>query len=825
MIIYQAQKSQFLHDLHHKDIEEVLLEAYRARTGHKVGEAEIKAWASSLTYMGKVMMDDGIPADCGVAIEYTIPQTSKRVDFLITGRNAEQKPCLIIVELKQWTAAHKTPLDAVVTTAFKGGPQQVSHPSYQAWSYAALLENFNEAVEDKAIRLSPCAYLHNYADPASELLDPFYAEHIARAPLFLKGDTERKKLQAFIKAHVRHGDKGQTLYDIEGGRIRPSRGLIDVLTGLLQGNPEFVLVDDQKLVYETALAQARKAQDKGKRVLIVEGGPGTGKSVVAVNLLVALTQGSLVAKYVTKNAAPRAVYAQKLNQSFKKTVINNLFVGSGGFTESPPNEFDALVVDEAHRLNEKSGLYQNLGEHQVKEIINAARFSVFFVDESQKVTMDDIGDKDTIRKWAAHHGATVEEMTLASQFRCNGSDGYLAWLDHTLQIRETANPTLNVAEFDFRVVDSPTELRRLILEKNRERNRARLVAGYCWKWPSKKDPAAWDIVIPEHGFQARWNLTKDGGLWMVAEESVHEVGCIHTCQGLEADTIGVIVGDDLMVRNGEVVTRPEKRASSDRSIQGWKQLAKVDPDLAREKTDAIIKNTYRTLMTRGMRGCYVYFTDRETADFFRARLTGTRVETPPATTTATTTASVAAPATGAPAAPPLEASRSLRDEPTLTLLTREQARTTERAVPVVSLKVAAGAFSVAQSLEDEADHWVQLPEGFAAAPGLFVAQVIGESMNRRIPNGAWCLFRAATAGSRQGKIVLVQHRDVTDPETGGSYTVKRYQSEKQGDGEGWRHERITLMPMSSDPRFLPLVLVPRDEGAVRVVAEWVAVVG
>lgn len=149
----------------------------------------------------------------------------------------------------------------------------------------------------------------------------------------------------------------------------------------------------------------------------------------------------------------------------------------------------------------------------------------------------------------------------------------------------------------------------------------------------------------------------------------------------------------------------------------------------------------------------------------------------------------------------------------------------ERAVAVDSLKVAAGAFSAAQSLEDEADHWVQLPEGFAAAPGLFVAQVIGESMNRRIPNGAWCLFRAAPAGSRQGKIVLVQHRDVTDPETGGSYTVKRYQSEKQGDGEGWRHERITLMPMSSDPRFLPLVLVTRDEGAVRVVAEWVAVVG
>jgi len=596
-----------------------------------------------------------------------------------------------------------------------------------------------------------------------------------------------------------NGDKAQTLFRIEGGRIRPSKSLADGLVGLLKGNPEFVLIDDQKLVYETALAHARNVQEKGKRVLIVEGGPGTGKSVVAVNLLVGLINAGLVAKYVTKNSAPREVYEAELTKDKKKTKFSNLFVGSGAFTEASTNEFDALVVDEAHRLNEKSGLYRNLGEHQVKEIINAARFSVFFVDESQKVTWNDVGDKDTIHKYAKELGASVEEMTLASQFRCSGSDGYLAWLDHTLDIRTTANDRLDVAEFDFRVIDSPTELRRLIHDKNRERNRARMVAGYCWKWPSKKDPAAYDIVMPEHGFQARWNLTKDGGMWIVSPDSVDEVGCIHTCQGLEVDYIGVIVGDDLVVRDGRVITRPDKRASSDRSIQGWKQLAKVDPERAGEKTDAIIKNTYRTLMTRGMRGCYVYFTDRETADFFRSRLTGMHTE------------AIALP--------------EAANEPTLTLLTREQARSTERAVPVVSLKIAAGTFSGTQSLQDEAEHWVQLPEGFATVPGLFVAQVIGESMNKRIPNGAWCLFRANPVGSRQGKIVLVQHRDVTDPEIGGSYTVKRYQSEKQGDGEGWQHERITLMPMSSDPRFMPLVLVPKDEGAVRVVAEWVAVVG
>lgn len=810
MIIYQNEKSGFLHDLHHRDIEEVILESFRAKTGHRVSKEETRSWANSLGYMGKVLVDEGIPDDCGVAIEYTIPQTAKRVDFLLTGKTAEDKHCLIIVELKQWQSAQKTEKDGIVTTRFARGEAEVNHPSYQAWSYAALLENYNEAVYDGGMHLSPCAYLHNYEPPAHDLCDPFYSEHIGRAPVFLKGEAERQRLQAFIKQHVRYGDKAQTLFKIEGGRIRPSKSLADGLVGLLKGNPEFVLIDDQKLVYETALTHARKVRDAGKRVLIVEGGPGTGKSVVAVNLLVGLTKAGLVAKYVTKNAAPRAVYESRLTGSFKKTHISNLFVGSGAFTSSEPNEFDVLVVDEAHRLNEMSGLYRNLGEHQVKEIINASRFSVFFVDESQKVTLEDIGDKETIRKFAKQLGATVEEMALSSQFRCSGSDGYLAWLDHTLDIRETANDLLDVAEFDFQIIDSPTELRELIREKNQERNRARMVAGYCWKWPSKKDPSAYDIVMPANGFQARWNLTKDGGLWMVSPDSVEEVGCIHTCQGLEVDYIGVIVGDDLVVRNGEVVTNPSMRASSDRSIQGWKRLAKINPDFAREKTDAIIKNTYRTLMTRGMRGCYVYCTDPETADFFRSRLTGTRAAKALAAVSLTAPVNVVF---QTPVVP-------------FPVLTRQQAVASSRAVPWVPLEVAAGTFSATQFVPEDIGSWVELPEGFSVLPGMFVAQVVGESMNRRIPDGAWCLFRSQLGGTRQGRIVLVQHRNVTDPETGGSYTVKQYQSEKRGDEvDGWRHERIILSPLSNDPAFQPIVLEPSEEGVVSVIAEWVAVVG
>jgi DUF2075 family protein len=454
------------------------------------------------------------------------------------------------------------------------------------------------------------------------LNDPFYTDYVGKAPMFISGHAERERLRAYIARHVRHGDNGQLILRIEKGRIRPSKRLIDALLGMLQGKREFVLVDDQKVVYETVVAHAVEAEQGGKRVIIIEGGPGTGKSVVAINLLAALTGRKLLTKYVTKNAAPRAVFEKTLSGSYRRSQIASLFAGSGEFIETPEDTFDALIIDEAHRLNAKSGLYSNLGNNQIEEIIRASRCSVFFIDEDQRVTWKDIGRKSEIESWAQRLGVKtiVADLKLESQFRCAGSDGYLAWLDDVLCVRETANRILDPADFDCRVLDSPDEVRELIEEKNKVANRARLVAGYCWAWKSKKDPAAFDVEIPEHDFKMRWNLTQDGGLWITAAESVEQIGCIHTCQGLEVDYIGVIIGPDLIVRNGVVETHPEERARQDQSIKGYLKALKDDRDAARKKVDGIIKNTYRTLMTRGMKGCFVYSTDAETAEYLRGRL-------------------------------------------------------------------------------------------------------------------------------------------------------------------------------------------------------------
>ncbi len=617
MIVYKSTKQGFNNDVVTNVIETEILRIFQEKLGRKTTVSEINSWKNSMMYMGNILQDEEIPNDCGVMIEYQIPQTSKRIDFILTGQNNDKIDHAIIIELKQWERAEITEMDGTVSTYVGKGKREVGHPSYQAWSYAALLNNFNEAIYNGNIQLKPCAYLHNYNDD-NVIKNQFYSEHITKAPVFLRSDV--LKLRSFIKQFVKYGDKGKVMYEIESGRIRPSKNLADSLARMLDGNQEFIMIDDQKLVFEKALYLAMKSCEKEKNVFIIEGGPGTGKSVVAINLLVEMTKRGLVAQYVSKNAAPRAVYHSKLVGTRKKTEISNMFTGSGSFVDAKENIFDSLIVDEAHRLNEKSGMFKNKGENQIKEILRAAKFSIFFIDEDQKVTFGDIGEKEEIKKWATKLGININEGDLSSQFRCNGSDGYIAWLDNTLQIRETVNTMLDKNDFDFRVVDSPNELRDLIFEKNKINNKARLVAGYCWDWVSKNDFKLTDINFPKYNFSMKWNLGSDGNLWIIAPNSVNEIGCIHTCQGLEVDYIGVIIGEDLIVRDSQVLVDPSKRAKTDASTNGYKKLLKTDEKAAKLKIRTIIINTYRTLMTRGMKGCYVYFVDKEMERFFKSRM-------------------------------------------------------------------------------------------------------------------------------------------------------------------------------------------------------------
>ncbi len=618
MLIYEGTKDNFLTSVEQDTIAVEIENNIYERMHRRTAKNEFRAWENSMEYMYKVLNDQDIPSDAGIAIEYNIPQTSKRVDFLISGYGKQEDANVVLIELKQWDELEAVPgRDGLVQTYTGNAVRQVVHPSYQAWSYAMLISDYNASVQEGMISIFPCAYLHNYRRHEHDPIDAEqYEIYLEDAPAFTRGEVT--KLRDFIKKSIRLGDNKELIYKIDSGRIKPSKSLQDSIAQMLKGNREFIMLDEQKVVYEEILDEARmSAKDENKRVVIVKGGPGTGKSVVAVNLLAELTKEDQCCQYVSKNSAPRNVYREKLKGSIRKSSVDNLFKSSGIYTETGNNVVDTILVDEAHRLNEKSGHYGNMGENQIKEIIHAGKCSVFFIDESQRVTLKDIGSVREIRKWAEKEKAQITEMELISQFRCNGSDGYLAWLDHTLEIQDTANFDMENIDYDIRILDSPENMQDLIIERNRtSHNRARILAGYCWNWnkEGKNDPNVYDIQIGD--FRISWNL-KNTTTYAIDEDSIHEAGCIHTSQGLEFDYVGVIIGDDMRYENGHVITDFNKRARTDDSLKGIKKLYKENPELANKEADEIIKNTYRTLMTRGMKGCYVYCTDQRLAAYLK----------------------------------------------------------------------------------------------------------------------------------------------------------------------------------------------------------------
>jgi len=783
MIIYRATKKQFVDDVFNNTIADNIDEAFYEHLGRHTSPNEVRSWQNSMQYMSRVVNTPELPDDAGVAIEYQIPLTAKRVDFIVSGLNSQKREQLVIIELKQWEDAEPTPKPGVVVTRFQHGKAEVAHPSYQAWSYAYMLQNYNMTIQDRGVDINPCAYLHNYA-PDGMINGKLYEDYVTKAPVFLKNDAAR--LQDYILRYVRYCSPEDIIWKIDKGKLRPSKQLADSLTSMLRGNDEFVMLDDQKVVYESAVYLAKKAQQGKKQVLIVEGGPGTGKSVLAINLLVNLTAEGIASQYVTKNSAPRAVYSVKLSGSYKKSYINNLFVGSGNFIDTMPNTMGALIVDEAHRLNMKSGMFSNLGENQIKEIINTARFSVFFVDDCQRIHMKDIGSVQSIRQYAEEMGADVHLEHLSSQFRCNGSDGFLSWLDNALQIRETANIRLTSEDYDFRIYDSPTEMFEEIKRKNESNNKSRVVAGYCWDWNSKQNHAAYDIIIPQYNFRKQWNFNSNEP-WLIGEKSIDQIGCIHTCQGLELDYVGVIVGLDLSYKNSRVVTDGFKRSPNDQSLKGFKAMMSKKPTEALQAADAIIKNTYRTLMTRGMKGCYVYFSDKALADHFR-ELMAQKPEEAPAT----------------------------RIEPVV----NDDVKYIDF-LPVYSIKAACGYFGEGEDYSELG--WIRVEGMGKLNRNMYVVQATGHSMEPRINDGDYCVFRANPAGSRQGKIVLVQHINYYDADYSGAYSIKEYASIKSYDEfDNWQHEKIELKPLNND--YNPIIITPDDGEDFRVIGEFVGVI-
>ncbi len=614
VILYQGTAKEFIETTESNGIVSALETAFRLKLGRKIPPAELSAYTNSLPYMGRVLRRSGVSGSCGVLVEYIIPNTSNRIDFVVAGEDDEGNRNFIIVELKQWTSAEVALGDGIVRTAIAGGLRETTHPSYQAHSYKLFLSDFNESISEGVIMAYACACLHNYPEKSPEpLTNDSYKDIVAKSPLFFRDDQE--KLEDFVNRYVKNGKGENILSEINSGKIGPTKKLIEHVSELFQGNQAFVLLDEQKVSFEKARNIANNQELKS--VVIIKGGPGTGKSVISVNLLGQLLKDGLNAVFVAPNSSFRNVMADALAQSHSRNRVRNLFKGSGGFVDVEPNTFDALVVDEAHRLKQK-GAFMYQGKNQVNDIVRASKTSIFFIDDDQSIRPEDIGSISEIKKSARQFNAKVSEMSLSAQFRCSGSEGYINWLNDILHLGRTGNfDGWDNGTFDFQMFDDPNTLRDAIKGKEEDGFNARILAGYAWKWTSASDgnrnAEVKDVNIDTYDFSMPWNSRSIGTTWATDVNGIDQIGCIHTSQGLEFDYVGVIVGNDLTYNSDSMTYKTEHHTYMD--MMGKRGL-KDNPD----ELNRLVRNIYKILMTRGQLGCYVYFCDQPTNDYFESRL-------------------------------------------------------------------------------------------------------------------------------------------------------------------------------------------------------------
>jgi len=616
--LYASTVEQFYDEVDLDRISDVIAVAYKQELGRTPPEAERRSWRNSLTSLSGVCRKAGLDSQ-GIIVEYQLPQNSKRLDVLITGADATGVDRAEIIELKQWQACEPADGEYVVTWV-AGRHRDVLHPSVQVGQYHAYLSDGQSAFHegDTPIQLGASAFLHNYElQPGDPLLDPKFSDELAEFPIYSR--ERRTDLIDRLGESVGAGAGDDVLARVLDSTPRPSKKLLATVASMLEGHDEYTLLDEQLIAFSRVMVEADPSRKTAPAAVLIHGGPGTGKSVIALNLLAALSGRGLNAQYATGSRA----FTENLRK-FAGRSARQQFKYFHQYAMADPEGVDVLICDESHRIRETSvSRYtrknERSGKAQIEELIDASRTTVFLIDDLQVVRPNEVGSSDLIRQACAERGRDVFEYELAAQFRCAGSDGFISWITDVLDIEQTANPFWEAdPDFDFRIVDSPDELENTVVHRIEEGESARLVAGYCWKWsdPLPDGTLVPDVVIGD--WSRPWNARSGVGrlakgipkehMWASHPGGIHQVGCIYTAQGFEFDYVGVIVGPDLVYREG----------------QGWVGVPEASKDRAvRTAGDGFVefaKNAYRVLLTRGMKGCAVHFTDRETRDYWRSRV-------------------------------------------------------------------------------------------------------------------------------------------------------------------------------------------------------------
>ena len=527
----------------------------------------------------------------------------------------------VLIELKQWSQVLPSEWDGCVEAYVGGAVRKLLHPSLQALQYADYLRDSSEGFDQDrgGLALLPCSWLHNmHPAAAGPLLSSEFAQLMERSPLIIQSDIDR--FASHLRTMVGGGDGERVMCAAITAPHSPSRKLLDYTARMIAGEKSYTLVDDQLVAFNAVLSMVRRAQQgkRRKNVVVVNGGPGTGKSLIALNLLGALSKAGTNVHHATGSKAFTSNIWRILGSRSKAQV--KYF---NSFVQTDSDSIDVILADEAHRIRTSSNsrftpAVQRSNVPQVDELLRAAKTTVFFIDDHQAVRPGEIGSTALVREAAMRSNARYEQIDLRTQFRCAGSDEYIDWVDQLLEIRKTATMYLDKSPFDFRLIDDANDLDRLIRDRADSGDSARLMAGFCWTWSQPNEDGSLIDDVQVGAFRRPWNakpearrLAKDippAPYWATDSNGIHQVGCIYTAQGFEFDFAGIIWGDDLVIRDG-----------------AWKGQPSVSRDTVVKRDSGArfidcVKNSYRVLLTRGMKGCYLHCTDGETAAFIRSRL-------------------------------------------------------------------------------------------------------------------------------------------------------------------------------------------------------------
>ena len=631
-IIYDNTQENFFRDVLINKFADNIQENFIKLNGMKAGKSEYNSWIDT----GKVIKNLIELSDLKniyVSFEYQVPYTQKRIDCLLFAKDKEGKGIIIHIEMKQWQTVEALSADGNFVETYVGGDQRrVAHPSQQVQGYHNYLRGFIEIFEEQNIDLIGCAYCPNYNYKEGKgLFDEKYKKLIEKFPVYTKNDIE--KLANRLKYLLSQEDGFDIFNKFMESPIKPSRKLLNSASNVIKKESDFNLLNGQIYARNVIVDKIKKAENNNDNsVIIVKGAPGTGKTVIALHILAEFA-GHKEKKYNiffgsrSKPLIEAIKYKMERGQKVGTVNARILFTNLNPFVpaRTGENELDILIIDEAHRIGEKSNHRFTPKEYrtdmpQIEQLVRCAKTSIFFIDDKQNIRGAEIGSTKLIKETAKMLDKTIEEVELTSQFRCNGSDNYLDWLEYVLGHTDKKQILKKEDKFDFKIIESPEELHEIIKEKASKKGiSARMVAGYCWPWSTKlenngalvKDvkignfEMPWEThekIKPPEGY-VRWYE------WAYKPEGIKQVGCIYTTQGFEFDYIGVIVGPDLKY--------DQKNDCLISDIAGTK-----DPMLKRSKDnfDQYVKNIYRVLMSRGMKGCYVYFVDKEVEEYFKKNM-------------------------------------------------------------------------------------------------------------------------------------------------------------------------------------------------------------